>query len=96
MASSPTSKRMESLTDALRQSRSHMKRCFARYMEKGRQVMKLHHLMDEMEKVIDNKSERDQLLGSDFGRILRYTQVDFRYLYLFFPDSRKGRPPGPG
>lgn len=38
--------------------------------------MKLHHLMDEMEKVIDDKSERDQVLGSDLGSILCCTQVD--------------------
>lgn len=76
MAPSPTTKRTESLTDAPRQSRSHVKRCIAQYMEKGKWVLKLHHLMDELEKVIDNKSERDQFLGRDLGRILCYIQVD--------------------
>ncbi|KAK4788556.1 hypothetical protein SAY86_019875 [Trapa natans] len=74
MASAPSLKRTESLTDALRQSRLHMKRCFAQYMENGKRVMKLHNLMDEMEKVIDDKSERDQVLSSDLGFILCYTQ----------------------
>lgn len=76
MASRPTLKRTESLTDALRQSRLHMKRCFAWYMEKGRRIMKLQQLLEEMEKVIDSKSEREQVLGSDLGFILCYTQVN--------------------
>ncbi|XP_031391459.1 sucrose synthase 5-like isoform X1 [Punica granatum] len=74
MTSSPALNRTQSLTDALRQSRLHMRRCFAQYMEKGKRVMKLHHLMDEMEKVIEDKSERDQVLGSDLGFIVCYTQ----------------------
>ncbi|QHO37579.1 Sucrose synthase [Arachis hypogaea] len=52
-------KRMNSITenmlDALRQSRYHMKRCFANYLKKRRRIMKLHHLMEKMEQVIDDK-----------------------------------------
>ncbi|KAJ7960031.1 Sucrose synthase [Quillaja saponaria] len=78
MASAPALRRTESIADnmpdALRQSRYHMKRCFAKYLEKGRRIMKLHHLMDEMEKVIDDKNERDQVLHGILGYILCSTR----------------------
>nr|GMD49226.1 sucrose synthase 7-like [Ipomoea batatas] len=73
-AAAPMLKRSESIADsmpeALRQSRYHMKRCFAKYIEKGRRVMKLKHLMEEMEKVIDDHVERNQLLQGLLGYIL--------------------------
>lgn len=79
MASPPALKRTNSLVDnmpdALRQSRYHMKRCFAKYLEKGRRIMKIHHLMEEMERVIDDKSERNQVLEGILGFILSSTQV---------------------
>ncbi|XP_061347115.1 sucrose synthase 7-like [Gastrolobium bilobum] len=78
MASVPALKRTDSIADnmpdALRQSRYHMKRCFAKYLEKGKRIMKLHHLMEEMEKVIDDKSERNQVLEGILGFILSSTQ----------------------
>ncbi|KAH7533972.1 hypothetical protein FEM48_Zijuj04G0188200 [Ziziphus jujuba var. spinosa] len=64
----------ESMPDALRQSRYHMKRCFAKYIEQGRRIMKLQHLMLEMEKVIDDKIERNHVLEGVLGYILRSTQ----------------------
>ncbi|KAL3845063.1 hypothetical protein ACJIZ3_002466 [Penstemon smallii] len=71
-------KRTDSIADnmpeALRQSRYHMKRCFAKYIEKGKRLMKLHHLMGEMEQVIDDKTERTQLLEGLLGYILCTTQ----------------------
>lgn len=79
MASKPTLKRADSMAenmpDALRQSRYHMKRCFARYIGKGKRLMKLNHLMDEMEAVIDDKNERTQVLEGVLGFILCSTQV---------------------
>ncbi|BAT81309.1 hypothetical protein VIGAN_03099800 [Vigna angularis var. angularis] len=78
MASAPALKRTDSvidnMPDALRQSRYHMKRCFAKYLEKGRRIMKHHHLMEEMELVIDDKSERNQVLEGILGFILSSTQ----------------------
>ncbi|XP_059623294.1 sucrose synthase 6-like [Cornus florida] len=81
MASSSTAaalKRSDSIADtmpaALRESRYHMKRCFAKYTEKGRRLMKLHHLMAEMEKAIDDANERNQVLGGLLGYILCNTQ----------------------
>lgn len=72
-------KRSESIADsmpeALRQSRYHMKRCFAKYIEKGKRLMKLHHLMAEMEQVVDDESERSQLMDGLLGYILCTTQV---------------------
>lgn len=79
MATGPALKRSESIADsmpeALRQSRYHMKRCFAKYIEKGSRMMKLHHLMDEMEKVIDDQVERNQVLEGLLGYILCTTMV---------------------
>ncbi|KAE8021898.1 hypothetical protein FH972_007748 [Carpinus fangiana] len=69
--SSETSAKMP---DALKQSRYQMKRCFAKYIEKGRRIMKLHHLMEEMDKVIDDKNERNQVLEGLLGYILCSTQ----------------------
>ncbi|XP_027330612.1 sucrose synthase 6-like isoform X2 [Abrus precatorius] len=78
MASAPSLKRTNSVVDnmpeALRQSRYHMKRCFAKYIEKGRRIMKLHHLMEEMDQVIEDKSERNQVLEGILGFILSSTQ----------------------
>ncbi|PON97215.1 Sucrose synthase [Trema orientale] len=78
MASTPAVKRSESIADsmpdALRQSRYHMKRCFAKYIEKGKRIMKLLHLMDEMERVIDDKVERNRVLEGVLGYILCSTQ----------------------
>ncbi|KAL0381317.1 UNVERIFIED_CONTAM: Sucrose synthase 5 [Sesamum angustifolium] len=51
-----------------------MKRCFAKYTEKGKRMMKLQHLMGEMEQVIDDKAERTQLLEGLLGYILCTTQ----------------------
>ncbi|KAK4409492.1 Sucrose synthase 7 [Sesamum angolense] len=74
----PALKRSETIADsmpeALRQSRYHMKRCFAKYTEKGKRMMKLQHLMGEMEQVIDDKAERTQLLEGLLGYILCTTQ----------------------
>ncbi|PSS00265.1 Sucrose synthase [Actinidia chinensis var. chinensis] len=64
----------DSMPDALRESRYHMKKCFAKYIEQGKRLMKLRHLMSEMEKVIDDKTEREQFLNSLLGYILCTTQ----------------------
>ncbi|KAF3444274.1 hypothetical protein FNV43_RR13964 [Rhamnella rubrinervis] len=64
----------DSMPDALRQSRYHMKRCFAKYIEKGKRIMKLQHLMAEMENVIDDRVERSHVLDGVLGYILCSTQ----------------------
>lgn len=77
-SNAPALKRSEtiadSMPDALKQSRYHMKRCFAKYTEQGNRLLKLHHLMDEMEKVIDDKEEKHELLSGLLGYILCTTQ----------------------
>ncbi|XP_022846824.1 sucrose synthase 7-like [Olea europaea var. sylvestris] len=77
-STAPALKRSESIADsmpeALRQSRYHMKRCFAKYIGKGKRLMKLHHLMGEMDQVIDDKAEKTQLLDGLLGYILCTTQ----------------------
>ncbi|KAK7276175.1 hypothetical protein RIF29_17310 [Crotalaria pallida] len=78
MDSAPALMRTDSIADnmpdALRQSRYHMKKCFAKYLEKGRRIMKLHHLMEEMEQVIDDRNERNQVLEGLLGFVLSSTQ----------------------
>lgn len=78
MASAPALRRtnsvVDNMPDALRQSRYHMKRCFAKYLEKGRRIIKLHHLMEEMDQVIDDKTEKNQVLEGMLGFILSSTQ----------------------
>ncbi|XP_027335037.1 sucrose synthase 5-like [Abrus precatorius] len=78
MASSPPLNHIESVTDnmpdSLRPSRYHLKRCFTKYLEKGRRIIKLHDLMEEMEHVIHDKSDRNQVLEGNLGFLLSCTQ----------------------
>ncbi|KAJ6402373.1 hypothetical protein OIU84_014462 [Salix udensis] len=68
-----TLKRSDSIADnmpeAFKQSRYHMKRCFAKFIEKGRRTMKLQHLLDEMESVIDDQAQRTRVLEGLLGDI---------------------------
>ncbi|KAL4577836.1 hypothetical protein LXL04_013950 [Taraxacum kok-saghyz] len=77
-SSSAIMKRSESVIDtmpeALRESRYHMKKCFLKYLEKGKRMMKLHHLMQEMESIIEDKDEKAQVLEGLLGYILCTTQ----------------------
>ncbi|WJX36992.1 Sucrose synthase 6 [Trifolium repens] len=80
MASASGLKRTDSITDnmsspdASKQSRYHMKRCFAKYLEKGRRIIKVHDLMEEMEQVIKDQSDRNQILEGNLGFLLSFTQ----------------------
>ena len=78
-------KRTESIADtmpeALKKARYHMKRCFAKYTEKGRRTLKLHQLMDETAEAIDDVTERNQVLEGLLGYILCSTQP-LRYIYF--------------
>ncbi|RDX78809.1 Sucrose synthase 6, partial [Mucuna pruriens] len=76
MTSSPVLKELTDnmVDDALRPSRYHVKRCFAKYLEKGRRIIKLHDLMEEMEHVVSDKNERNQLLEGNLGFLLSCTQ----------------------
>ncbi|XWS30615.1 hypothetical protein CRYUN_Cryun23aG0001100 [Craigia yunnanensis] len=78
MASTSTMKRTDSIADnmpnALKQSQYYMRRCFARYMEKGKRIFKIQELRDELEKVIDDKSERDQVLEGSLGSMFSSVQ----------------------
>ncbi|EEF29593.1 sucrose synthase, putative [Ricinus communis] len=77
-ASGATLKRSDSIADnmpeALKQSRYHMKKCFSKYVQKGRRIMKLQNLLDEMEDVIDDKIERTKVLEGLLGDIWYSTQ----------------------
>ncbi|XP_057483499.1 sucrose synthase 7-like [Actinidia eriantha] len=64
----------KSLSDALKQSRYHMKRCFSGFVETGKRLMKPRHLMEEMEKAIGDKRERAKVLEGFLGLIISSTQ----------------------
>ncbi|KMT13329.1 hypothetical protein BVRB_4g084720 isoform A [Beta vulgaris subsp. vulgaris] len=78
MATSPALMKSDSIADnmpeALRERRYLMKKCFARYLQQGKRLMKLHHLMDELEKSIDDHVDRTQVLEGTLGYILCSTQ----------------------
>nr|APT67192.1 Susy7 [Bambusa emeiensis] len=64
----------ESMPDALRQSRYQMKKCFQRYVSKGRRLMKNQQLMDELDKSLDDKGEKEKLVEGFLGYIICSTQ----------------------
>ncbi|KAK9278694.1 hypothetical protein L1049_028268 [Liquidambar formosana] len=78
MASAAVFKRSDSIADsmpdALRESRYHMKRCFARFIRDGKRLMKIQHIMDEMEKTIEDELERIKVLEGLLGYILTSTK----------------------
>ncbi|KAJ8444179.1 hypothetical protein Cgig2_030999 [Carnegiea gigantea] len=78
MAASPLLMKTDSIADnmpdALRERRYLMKKCFARYLQQGRRLMKVHNLMEELEKSIDDQAERAQVLEGPLGYILCSTQ----------------------
>ncbi|KAL1563093.1 Sucrose synthase 7 [Salvia divinorum] len=65
---------VDTMPDALRQSRYHMKRCFTRFTEMGRRLMKLQHLQEEIEQTIEDKVERSKVMEGTLGDILNSTQ----------------------
>uniref|UniRef100_A0A1J3JU94 Sucrose synthase n=1 Tax=Noccaea caerulescens TaxID=107243 RepID=A0A1J3JU94_NOCCA len=62
------------IPEALGQNRGNIKRCLEKYIEKGRRVMKLNMLMDEMEIVIDDLTQQKRVMEGDLGKILCFTQ----------------------
>ncbi|KAL2334329.1 hypothetical protein Fmac_015542 [Flemingia macrophylla] len=81
MASNSTNstlKRSDSITDnmpdALKQSRYHMKKCFTRFVASGKRLMKQHHVMEDVDKTVEDKVERKKLLDGMLGYIFSCTQ----------------------
>ncbi|XP_059453359.1 sucrose synthase 7-like [Corylus avellana] len=78
MASGQVLKRSDSISDrmpdALKQSRYHMKRCFARFVANGKRLLKPQQIMEEMEKSIEDKNERSSVLEGLLGYILTSTK----------------------
>ncbi|GAA0146129.1 hypothetical protein LIER_06155 [Lithospermum erythrorhizon] len=62
------------MPDALRRSRFHMKKCFSRFTEKGRRLMKYRDLKEEIERTVEDKHERTKVLEGTIGDILSSTQ----------------------
>lgn len=63
------------IPEAMGQNRGNIKRCLEKYIEKGRRLMKLNQLMDEMEIVINDLVQRKRVMEGDLGKILCFTQV---------------------
>lgn len=59
-----------------------MKKCFAKYLEKGRRIIKLHDLMEEMEQVINDNTHIYQILEGNLGFLLSFTQVNLFFFFL--------------
>ncbi|XP_023519351.1 sucrose synthase 6-like [Cucurbita pepo subsp. pepo] len=64
----------DSLNTALRKSHNPMKKCFARFVENGKRLMKSQDLMKDLEITIEDKRERSQVLEGFLGYILSNTQ----------------------
>ncbi|KAJ0255701.1 Sucrose synthase 6 [Hirschfeldia incana] len=64
----------DKMPDALKQSRYHMKRCFASFVKGGKKLMKRENLMNEIEKCIEDSLERKKIMEGLFGYILSCTQ----------------------
>ncbi|CAA6655810.1 unnamed protein product [Spirodela intermedia] len=64
----------ESMPEALRQSRYQMRRCFARFVSKGKRLMKNQQLVEEMESALDDKAEKAKLMEGFLGYIICSTQ----------------------
>ncbi|KAJ0963883.1 hypothetical protein J5N97_029005 [Dioscorea zingiberensis] len=67
-------RRSDSLADAmpeeLKKSRYQMKRCFHSYVSKGKRLMKNKQLMDELEKAMDDRIEKERLMEGFLGFII--------------------------
>ncbi|KAL7248519.1 hypothetical protein ACSBR2_003285 [Camellia fascicularis] len=59
---------VDSLSDALRQNRYYMKRCFSGFVGMGRRLMKPHQIMEEVDKAIEDKCERARVLEGLLGQ----------------------------
>ncbi|CAN6464105.1 unnamed protein product [Victoria cruziana] len=78
MARAPSIRRLDSITDGLpeflRESRHHMRKCFASYAGKGKRVLKPDVLMEEFEKSIEDKTKRIELLDGFLGYLVNATK----------------------
>nr|KYP61685.1 Sucrose synthase 2 [Cajanus cajan] len=64
----------DSMPDALKQSRFHMKKCFARFVASGKRLMKQQHVMEDVDRTVEDKVERKKLLDGMLGYIFSCTQ----------------------
>ncbi|XP_022993081.1 sucrose synthase 5-like [Cucurbita maxima] len=63
------------MPEALRQSHNYMKRCFGKFVEKGNRSLKVKQLIEEMELVIEDTTERNRIMEGVLGLMLASTQV---------------------
>ncbi|XP_040996923.1 sucrose synthase 7-like isoform X2 [Juglans microcarpa x Juglans regia] len=65
---------VDSMPDALRQGNYHIKRCFLRFVATGKRVMKSQNLLEELNKLIEDKGDSREVLKGLLGYILCSTQ----------------------
>lgn len=65
----------DGMPEALRQSHNYMKRCFGKFVEKGNRSLKVKQLIEEMELVVEDKTERNRVMEGVLGLMLTSTQV---------------------
>ncbi|KAL6955672.1 Sucrose synthase 6 [Sarracenia purpurea var. burkii] len=92
MLQKPDNAMADSLSDALKQSRYHIKRCFARFVGTGRRLLKPKQIMEEMEKAIEDKLERAKVLEGLIGLTINSTQE----IVVFPPNVALAVRPNPG
>jgi hypothetical protein len=56
-------------------SESYDKLCFCRYVSKGKRLLKNQQLVEELEKSLDDKVEKEKLVEGFLGYIICSTQV---------------------
>ncbi|CAM8934084.1 unnamed protein product [Rhodiola kirilowii] len=64
----------DSLADALKENKFHMKKCFARLVEGGERMLKPRDIMVELESTIEDMVERSKVLEGLIGHILASTK----------------------
>ncbi|XP_023523280.1 sucrose synthase 5-like [Cucurbita pepo subsp. pepo] len=64
----------DTLSDALRKSHNPMKKCFGRFVEHGKRLMKCQDLMKDIELTIEDLHEMNHVLEGSLGYVLSKTQ----------------------
>uniref|UniRef100_A0A7N0U4Y2 Sucrose synthase n=1 Tax=Kalanchoe fedtschenkoi TaxID=63787 RepID=A0A7N0U4Y2_KALFE len=76
--SSPIAKSLDgvadSMADALKENKFHMKKSFARFVSSGKRMLKPHDIMSELENTIEDKAERGKVMQGLLGYILTATK----------------------
>lgn len=62
------------LPEAVRQNRFQIKKCFSRFVSQGKRILQTQELLNELETIIEDQTERNKIQEGMFGRMLQSTQ----------------------